>query len=158
MSAAKSSLSPVNLPLQYTPFRKEQFNSDEGIDTFNLQWQQVINTVNQAVGNAGRVVIPSGIDVAGSNITGLGAPTHPTDAISSGHADAKYGGAASSANLDLGGNNTLKGLSSLYLNLGATANGAGLNATITLAKITGGGSNGSITIANGIVTSFVAPT
>ncbi len=37
------------------------------------------------------------------------------------------------------------------LNTGATA-------TVPLAKITSGGSNGSLTITNGIITSVVAPT
>lgn len=40
----------------------------------------------------------------------------------------------------------------------ATPSAIGVTATITLAKITGLGSNGSLTIANGIITSAVAPT
>lgn len=34
----------------------------------------------------------------------------------------------------------------------------GASGTITLAKITGGGSNGSITVVNGLITSFTEPT
>jgi hypothetical protein len=34
----------------------------------------------------------------------------------------------------------------------------GLTTTISLAKLTGGGANGSISIENGIVTSYTAPT
>jgi len=38
-------------------------------------------------------------------------------------------------------------------------NGAGVfSGTVVLAKITGGGANGSLTLVNGVVTSYTAPT
>lgn len=37
-------------------------------------------------------------------------------------------------------------------------NPAGLNTTLALAKLTTGGANGSITVVNGIVTAYTAPT
>lgn len=105
---------PIRLPLQYTPWRKEQFQSDSGISALN-QWQlQVINTLNAASGNNGPAVIPGGVDVQGASITGLAAPTGPTDAVSAGHAGANYGAPAVGPDLDIGGKNTLKGLAYTY--------------------------------------------
>lgn len=39
-----------------------------------------------------------------------------------------------------------------------TAFAAGYTGTVTLAKITGGGTNGSLTITNGLITAVTAPT
>jgi len=101
---------PIRLPLQFFPFRHEQFQSKEGITAFNGQWQQVINAINAVSGNNGPAVIPGGVDVQGASITGLGAPKSPTDAVSAGHAAGNYGASAVSPQLDIGGTNTLKGL------------------------------------------------
>ena len=40
----------------------------------------------------------------------------------------------------------------------AARNAAGVSGTIPLAKITGGGTDGSLTFVSGILTAFVAPT
>ena len=34
----------------------------------------------------------------------------------------------------------------------------GISTTVTLAKLTGGGANGSLTVVNGIITAYTAPT
>lgn len=146
---------PIRLPLQYSPFRAEQFTTKEGINAVNLQWQQVINAINSATGNYGPAVIPGGVDVQGGSITGLGAPSGPTDAVSAGHAGANYGAPAVGPQLDLGGNNTLKGVTYAYSVLQP---GNGVSGTAPLAKLTGGGSNGSLTIQNGVITKIVKPT
>lgn len=146
---------PIRLPLQYSPFRAEQFQTKEGISAFNLQWQQVINAINGATGNNGPAIIPGGVDVQGGSITGLGDPKGPTDAVSAGHASANYGSVAVGTQLDIGGQNTLKGLAYAY---SALIPGNGVSGTVALAKLTGGGNNGSLTIANGVITKIVQPT
>ena len=140
-------------PIQFTSFRKEDFATDSGVAFVNQSFAQLFNTVNALFGSGGPTILPSGIDVQGSKVTGLAAPTHPSDAVSAGHADANYSAPAVSPQLDLGGSSTLKGLSNLYLLLGQSFSG-----TITLAKLTGGGSNGSITVVGGLITSVVQPT
>lgn len=143
------------LPVQFTAFRKEDFASDSGVAFVNQQLSQIMTTLNAIVGAGGRTILPAGIDMQGSTVSGVGAPQGPTDAINSGHASANYGSEAQRSNLDVGGPQALKGLTSCYATL---LPGQGINATITLAKITGGGSNGSITITNGVVSAFVQPT
>lgn len=103
------------LPVQFSPVREDTFKSDDGIAEFNQQMQMIVTELNRRNGNAGRVVIPNGVDVAGDTISNLGAPQNPTDAISSGHAEANYGAPTLSSKLDIGGSNTLKGLASLFL-------------------------------------------
>lgn len=154
------------LPLQFTPWSKEHFETEEGINFFNQWSQQVVNKINQTSGQSGPVQIPNGLDMQGSSLTGLPTPTNPSDAVSAGHASANYGAPALSPQLDVGGTNGLKGLAFLYnwqqttgVALAAQlAPGDGISATIALAKITGGGTDGSITVLNGIITGFVQPT
>lgn len=158
---------PIRLPLQYTPWRAEQFQSKEGISALN-QWQlQVINAINAARGENGPATIPGGVDVQGASITGLAAPTGPTDAVSAGHAAGNYGAPAVAPALDIGGTNTLKGLAYVYGQVQANgpaitqiqnALAAGVSGTITLAKLTTGGTNGSITVKGGLIVGFVNPT
>ena len=45
----------------------------------------------------------------------------------------------------------------LYNRLNATFN-QGYTGTVALAKLTAGGSNGSLTVTNGIITNYAAPT
>jgi hypothetical protein len=40
----------------------------------------------------------------------------------------------------------------------ATNLSPGVSGTVTLVKLTGGGSNGSLTFVNGVITAFTAPT
>jgi hypothetical protein len=138
--------------VQYTPLTAEHFKTPEGVAFVNLQLSQFARAINQANGTAGPVVLKSGVDVAGSSVTGLGAPSGPSDAVSLGHAEGNYGPAAVGPQLDLGGSSTLKGLSNVYLMFSKSFSG-----TVVLAKITGGGSNGSLTVVGGLITEVVAP-
>jgi hypothetical protein len=146
---------PKSVPrqVQFTAMRKEDLQSDEGVSFFNQQMSEIVRAINQANGTAGQVVLNQGVDVAGSTVTGLGAPSNPTDAVSLGHANGNYGPAAVGPQLDLGGSSTLKGLSGVYLLMGQSFSGK-----ITLAKLTGGGSEGSITVVGGLITEVVEPT
>lgn len=116
-------------PLQFTPMRKEQFASDDGVSFFNQTIAQMINAINRQSGQAGPMVIPAGIDVAGGRLTGLAAPTDPSDAVSVAHADANYSPAVASPALDIGGKNALKGLTSLFLKVGQVQAGLPNNYT-----------------------------
>jgi hypothetical protein len=151
--AAPSKPASNPLPIQFTPFRKEDFASDAGVSFINQSFAQIFTTINSLLGAGGPTILPSGIDVQGSKVTGLAPPTGPTDAVSANHAESKYSAAAVSPQLDLGGTSTLKGLSNLYLLLSQSYSG-----TIPLAKLTGGGTNGSLTVAGGLITSVVLPT
>lgn len=155
------------LPIQFTPFRKEDFAKDGGVAFFNQFMQQIVNEVNRANGSAGKVVIPNGIDVNGATVSGVGTPQGPTDAISQAHAEGNYSAPAVGPQLDLGGKHALKGLTGVQIQANtATTNiatiqnqlAAGFTGTIPLAKLTSGGANGSITVTSGIITSAVNPT
>ena len=148
---AKPSISP--LPIQYSAMSKEQFASDSGVAFHNQQLSQIVTTLNSVLGSGGPTILPSGIDVQGAAVTGLAAPTGPTDAVSAGHASANYSAAAVSPQLDLGGGSTLKGLANLYLMHGQSFSG-----TITLAKLTSGGTQGSITVSGGLITAVTQAT
>jgi hypothetical protein len=132
--------------------KKEDLQSDQGISFFNQQMSQIVENLNRVTGQTGQVVLPAGLDVQGGKLSGLAAPTESSDAVSLGHADTNYGAPAVGKQLDLGGSNSLKGLTSLYLMMGQSFSG-----TIVLAKITGGGSNGSMTVVGGLITKVTAP-
>lgn len=140
------------LPVQLLQLRPDDLKSGSGIGLLNQWMANVVNAVNTGNGVAGRTILPSGIDVAGSTVTGLGKPTAPTDAVSSSHADANYSAAALRSQLDVGGSQALKGLTAIAAQIGK-----GISGTVTLAKLTTGGSNGSLTFTNGIITAFTAP-
>ena len=147
------------IPIQYTPFTAEHFSTPEGVAFVNLQMQQMVNAINAGNGAAGRVALPNGVDMKGSTVSNVGAPTSESDAISSGHAEAKYSAASVSPSLDIGGKNALKGLSYLYEWQQSNAQlSAGVSGTITIPKLTSGGTNGSITVTKGIITAFKNPT
>lgn len=103
------------LPIQFTPFRKEDFTSEAGVSFVNQTLSQLTTTLNAMVGAGGPTLLPSGVDVRGASVTGLGLPNSPTDAVSLAHANANYGAEAQSSKLDVGGPNALKGLSYLFL-------------------------------------------
>ena len=154
-SSASASAAPSNpRPIQYTSMTKEQFQSDAGVSFHNQQMSQIVTTMNAILGSGGPTILPSGVDVRGAKVTGLAAPTGPSDAVSAGHAEANYSPAATGPSLDIGGSNTLKGLAAVYK---AVQPGTNISTTMPLAKLTGGGSAGSMVIQNGIVTSFKAP-
>ena len=139
--------------VQFPVLKKEDFDTDEGVAAVNILLSQVATTINQILGDGGPTQLPAGIDLAGGKVAGLGKPTEPTDAVSLGHAEANYSPAATSSQFDVGGKNALKGLSNLYLIMSQSGSG-----TVTLAKLTGGGTEGSMTFVNGWMKSFVQPT
>lgn len=137
-------------PIQRVNFTEEDFKGN--ISRLNTIMAQLTGAVQALQGSGGRTSLFSGLDVQGETISGVGAPQSPTDAISLAHAEANYSPQATASQFDLGGSQALKGLSNIQLQLQQAANG-----TVTLAKITGGGSNGSLTFVNGLITKFVAP-
>lgn len=148
---------PNSLPLQWASLTPEHFKTQEGIDAVNQQMLQIVNAVNRNNGVGGKVTLPHGIDVRGATVSGVGAPQSDSDAISSGHAQSQFSAPVLSPQLDIGGKNTLKGLTGLYLQINQLTAGA-ISGTVVLAKITGGGSNGSLTFTNGVITGVVDPT
>lgn len=155
------------LPIQRFQFSKEDFTTDEGVARFNTMMSQHATAVQALQGSGGRTVIQSGLDVQGESVTGLGAPQSESDAVSLGHAQANYSPASTSSSFDLGGSHALKGLTNLQIVSNAQAGtiaaiqaalAVGISGTVTLAKLTGGGTNGSITFVKGLVTAIVNPT
>jgi len=144
---------PKSIPrqIQYTPLTLKHLSTEEGVHFLNLQLSQIVDAINKGNGTAGQVVLKSGVDVAGSTVTGLGAPSDPTDAVSLAHANSNYAAPAVGQQLDLGGSSTLKGLSGLYLMMGESFTG-----TIIIPKLSI--ANGSITVVGGLVTKVVQPT
>lgn len=96
------------IPLQFTPFREDHFKTPDGIATVNQTIQQIVNAINE--GTVGKLVLPNGADVRGASITGLGDPQGPSDAVSNAHVSTTYGYGAQRAQLDIGGDHALKGL------------------------------------------------
>ena len=119
--------------------------------------QQVIQRVNEHSGVAGPTKLPSGADVQGKTVTGLAEPTSPTDAISAGHAKSQYSAGSLAPQLDIGGSHALKGLTGLQLQFNSTFQNA-QSGTVPLAKLTSGGTQGSYTVTNGVITAIVLPT
>lgn len=170
MSSASSpprSAPPRARPIQFTPFTKKDFATDEGVAFVNNTLAQIFTTVNALFGAGGPTLLPSGVDVQGATVTGLAAPSSPSDAVSAAHADSNYSAAAQRPQLDLGGTQTLKGLAYLYQwqqqNQGGVAAALaalakGVSGTVSLAKLTPTGTDGSLTVAGGIITSITNPT
>jgi hypothetical protein len=140
-------------PIQRFQFTKEDFTTDEGVARFNTMMSQHATAVQALQGSGGRTTLFSGVDVQGETVTGLGAPQGDTDAVSLAHGQANYSPAAVGPQLDIGGSNTLKGLASITLQMTQAFTG-----TIVLAKLTGPGANGSITVVNGLITKVVPAT
>lgn len=166
MPSARNTSRPVAQPARPLPIQNVQFTEEEVKDPkqfaakLNVFLQQLVPSVQSLQGVAGPSVLPSGIDVVGQTITGLGAPQGPTDAISSGHADSQYSAASLQPQLDLGGKSALKGLTGIQISVNQLKAGLakGVSGAVTLAKITGGGTNGSLTFVSGIITAFTPPT
>lgn len=150
---------PTNLPVaprqQPLPIQRYQVTEKDFKDPklFNVFLSQLVGAVQSVQGAGGPSVLPSGIDVQGSTVSGLGPPQSETDAISSGHAQSQFSPEAIAPKLDVGGANALTGLTNIYLLMQQAGSG-----TVTLAKLTGGGTNGSITFKQGLMQSFVQPT
>jgi len=164
-NAASVTPAATPIPIQRVQFTSEDFSTNT--NRFNVTMNQLIGAVQALQGAGGATVLPSGVNVAGSTVTGLASPTGPTDAISAGHAQSQYGASAIGPDLDLGGSHALKGLSSLQLNQNSLSGAlaaiqatlaTGVSGTVTLIKLTGGGANGSLTFVGGLITAYVAPT
>jgi len=140
-------------PIQRFQFTKEDFSTDAGVARVNAMMAQHATAVQALQGSGGRTTLFSGLDVQGETVTGVGSPQGPSDAVSLAHANGNYSATAVGPQLDIGGSNALPGLSSIYLQMTQAFSG-----TVTLAKLTGGGSNGSMTVKNGLIVSVVAPT
>ena len=140
-------------PIQRFQFTKEDFSTDAGVARVNAMMAQHATAVQALQGSGGRTTLFSGLDVQGETVTGVGSPQGPSDAVSLAHAEANYSPQATSSSFDIGGKNALTGLTNLYLQV--TQGGSG---TVTLAKLTTLGTNGSITFKQGLMQSFVNPT
>lgn len=173
MPSTRNTARPVVQPARPLPIQNLQFTEAEVKDPkqfaskLNVFLQQLVPSVQALQGVAGPSVLPSGVDVAGQTVTGLGPPQGPTDAVSSGHADSQYSAASLQPQLDLGGKNALKGLTGLQITSNSQAASIakiqaalalGISGTAILAKITGGGANGSLTFTAGIITAYTPPT
>jgi len=106
------------LPLQNFQLKKEDFSTDDGIARINTLFQQHAIAIQALQGSGGRTVLPSGVDVQGSTVSGLAPPSGETDAISSGHAQGQFSAPVLAPKLDIGGPNALKGLTGLTLQFG----------------------------------------
>ena len=152
------------LPIQRYEVTTEDFKSPARLNVF---LSQLTGAVQALQGTGGPSILPSGIDVQGSTVSGLGSPKNPTDAISSEHAQGNFSAPVIGPQLDIGGKHALKGLTGLQMsanNLQAAvaaiqaALAAGASGTVPLAKLTVGGSNGSLTVVGGVITAIVNPT
>jgi hypothetical protein len=140
-------------PIQRFQFTKEDFSTDAGVARVNAMMAQHATAVQALQGSGGRTTLFSGLDVQGETVTGVGSPQGPSDAVSLAHANGNYSAPAVGPQLDIGGSNALPGLSSIYLQMTQAFSG-----TIALAKLTTLGANGSITVANGLITKVMPAT
>jgi hypothetical protein len=122
-------------------------------DNATLHYSKLTDAVNGILGYNGQAVISNSLSVSGNPIQNVAAPTAATDALNLGTADAKYSPSVVSSALDVGGSNSLKGVSLLY-----QWRQKGLSVTVTTAKLTTGGTNGSMTFLNGLLVNSVQST
>jgi hypothetical protein len=125
-----------------------------GITSQHQQFlSQMVDTVNSLAGYNGTAFINNSLDVQGNNVQNVANPVAPTDALNLQTAEAKYSPAVVGAQLDVGGKTPLKGLTYLY-----QQDQKGLNVTITTAKLTSGGTEGSMTFVKGKLVAQVQAT
>ena len=116
-------------------------------------YSKLTDAVNGLLGYNGQAVISNSLSVSGNPIQDVANPTSATDALNLGTADSKYSASVIGPQLDIGGSNALKGLTSLY-----RESQKGLSVTVTTAKLTVGGANGSLVFTNGLLTSVTPAT
>ena len=109
-------------------------------------YSKLTDSVNSLLGFNGPAVISNILDVQGNPVQNVAAPTAATDALNLGTAEAKYSPAVVGPQLDVGGSTPMKGLTYLY-----QWRQKGLSVTVTTAKLTGGGANGSMTFVSGLL-------
>jgi hypothetical protein len=105
------------------------------------------------MGYNGTAFVHNSLDVQGNPVQNVADPAAATDALNLQTAEAKYAPAVVGPQLDVGGKTPLKGLSFLY-----SWRNKGLSVTITTAKLTSGGTNGSMTFLNGLLVNVVPST
>ena len=118
-----------------------------------VHYSKLTDAVNGLLGYNGPAVISNSLDVQGNPVQNVADPTAATDALNLGTAESKYSSSVQSKALDIGGSDSLKGLNALYYQ-----SQKGLSVTITIAKLTTGGTNGSLTFKNGLLTDYTAAT
>jgi len=116
-------------------------------------YSKLTDAVNSLLGFNGPAVISNILDVQGNPVQNVAAPTAATDALNLGTAEAKYSPAVVGPQLDVGGSTPMKGLTYLY-----QWRQKGLSVTVTTAKLTGGGTNGSLTFLNGLLVAVTPAT
>jgi hypothetical protein len=123
-------------------------------------YSKLTDAVNSLLGFNGPAVISNILDVQGNPVQNVAAPTAATDALNLGTAEAKYSPAVVGPQLDVGGSTPMKGLTYLYQwRQGINAwQGKGLSVTVTTAKLTAGGTNGSLVFTNGLLTAVTPAT
>jgi hypothetical protein len=119
----------------------------------SVHYSKLTDAVNGLLGYNGPAVISNILDVQGNPVQNVAAPTAPTDALNLGTAESKYSPSVVGPQLDVGGSTPLKGLTYLY-----RQSQKGLSVTITTAKLTTGGAQGSLTFQNGLLVAQVQAT
>lgn len=114
------------LPIQASQIKLEDLQQP-GVPFLNQLLAQHQNVINYLLGAAGKTILPSGIDVAGATVSGVGAPQSPTDAVSKAHAEANYSAAAIAPQLESGGKFSLKTVRNLNSKAQSESNTTYLN-------------------------------
>ena len=143
------------------------------------------DAVNILSGHSGEIELSNHLSLGGNKIKNVAAPTEPNDAVTSAAAEKSYSAAALRPHLESAGRFPLRTfLTALKGDVTASGPGvaqakvvavenfsqiggnltlsqlptAGVSGTVPLAKLTGGGMNGSLTVQNGLITAIVNPT
>ena len=148
---------------------------------------QLIDNVNTLGGHSGEVELSNHLNLSGNKITNVGAAEGSSDVLTNGKAETKYSAKALRPQLEAGGTSSLRTyMSGLKGDVTASGPGiaqstvgnvtgitftqisgkltvgqlptVGVSGTVSLAPLTVGGTNGSLTITNGLVTNIVDPT
>lgn len=119
----------------------------------STHYSKLTDAVNTLLGYNGTIPMVNTLDLNNNPIQNVAAPVAPTDALNLGTAEAKYAPSVTGPQLDVGGSNAMKGVTYLY-----TWKAKGLSVTITTAKLTVGGTNGSMTFLNGLLVAAVPST
>ena len=120
---------------------------------FQMHYSGVVDSVNTLLGYSGTIPMQNNLDVQGNNVQNVANPVAPTDALNLQTAESKYSPTVVGPQLDVGGTSSLKGVNALYL-----WKNSGLSVTITTAKLTSGGTEGSMTFVAGLLVKQVQAT
>lgn len=106
-SALTPPTSPTPYPIQNTQLTQADLQQ-QGLPLLNSLFAQVFDQISTLNGSKGQTPLPSGINVAGATVSGIGEPQTATDAVSKGHAEQNYSAAALAPQLEAGQKTTLK--------------------------------------------------